>query len=148
MVARLQEPARTPAMGDSGRMWDVGHGVRLAEISLNGLCGDASFTSTAKELWRLLGELENIVEANRDSNRTPANLLPKANGIQRAQKCVQKTLAWRTAHPESVEDAPEVILLLGSSCDSIVRPVPSFTGTSDVDVQSLLHARLQASRRA
>ena len=80
-------------------------------------------------------------------------MLALANQLQRAQICVQRSRAWMLAQPTATEDAPEVIALLsrtvgaGTASAAPSAPVPSFANTSAGDLQSMLQARLQASRK-
>ena len=151
MVGRLQEPCRTPGIGDCGRAWDTRVGSELACTLLGNLMDDGAFASSFSEFRGKLEALGKLADRVSEDRIAPPQMIAYAPVLQRLQICVQRSFAWRREFPRQSGEDPGIVDIIhersapsGSMPGRISHPV---TELSPSDLQSLLHARLQASRR-
>jgi len=151
MVGRLQEPCRTPGCGDSGRAWDTHFGCELAMTLIGNLMDEGAFASTIADFRGKLEALGELANGARDAWSAPAQMLAYGPDLQRFQICVQRSRNWRWGSPQHIGEDPVVQDIIhgkseprGSNPGGVANPAE---GLSARDLQHLLQARLQASRR-
>ena len=144
-AARLQEPNRTPAIGDSDRAWSTETGCELARTLCKRLAGVRAFSSTVAELEKKLPELQRVASGAKESFDMPASLLAYGDVLLKFKVCIQRARAWQESQADS-ED-PEIPSILNGKPKASTEAAAIAKLTSG-DLQSLLQARVQASRRS
>lgn len=155
IVACLQEPCRTPELGDSVRAQSVWWACRLLDTPLASLDGEVQFQSTIQALDNTVAKLEKMAAELKDApSYKPADykeLFSFAEPVQRLQLALHTSLAWKLDHPESSCEAPNIQEVLwppnpGQSHTAAAGPMRTpLQGTTVTDLQAMLQARLQTS---
>jgi len=144
-AGRLQEPNRTPAIGDSGRAWATATSCELARLLCRNLAGARAYSSTLVELERKLPELQKAAKGAQESFDMPRSLLAFGDVMQKLRVCIRRSRGWHATHSDS-ED-PEIPHLL-SNTPSASKEAAAIGAIPKDDLQKLLQARLQASKRS
>ena len=150
LTGRLQEPCRVPHLGDAGRAWDTDIGCGLAVQLIRKLQDERALDSTFSAFRNKVEALGKLADKVRFDPEPPAQMVAYGPVMQRFQSCVQKSWNWRWGLANSGED-PAVQDLIQAGGESRTRaPGGSHNpgdGLSSNDLQSLIQARLQASRQ-
>ena len=144
-AGRLQEPNRTPSIGDSDRAWATAASCELARLLCTNLAGARAFSSTLAELERKLPELQKAATGAQESFDMPRSLLAFGDVMQTLRVCLRRSRVWHATHSDS-ED-PEIPHLLSNN-PRASKEAAAIGAIPKDDLQKLLHARLQASKRS
>lgn len=151
IAGRLQEPCRTPAIGDSGRAWDTLAGCELIKALMSNLKDEGAFSSTMAELEKKTAALEKLADGALCDFSMPPAMLAYGVTVHNLKVCVQRSRAWRWGSSSATGEDPEVLSMLGKGGprkDSTRASDTAAGRLSSDDLQKLLQARLQASRRS
>ena len=150
MVGRLQEPCRTPSLGDAGRAWDTHIGCGLAMQLIGSLSEEVVFASTFAAFRGMVEALGKLTDRVRHDREAPAQMIAYGQVLQRFQICVQRSWDWRWGSGQSGED-PAIRDIIQEGKESKERTLDRVRNSVEVlsssDLQRQIQARLLASRQ-
>ena len=112
MVGRLQEPCRTPEIGDSARAQEVWWACNLLECSIHRVEEDGTFGSIINALRNMLVTMEPLADKAKHRSDALRELQTLATSLQRIHRSLIRAIEWKGTHPDTCDEAPGILEIL------------------------------------